>query len=62
MIKREKEGGKLRNLNMSFFSESTLLKVVSDKDMENRLVVAKGEVEANGMDWGDWVGRFKLLQ
>ena len=50
MIKREKEGGKLRNLNMSFFSESTLLKVVSDKDMENRLVVAKGEVEANGMD------------
>ena len=29
--------------------------------MENRLVVANGEWEKNGMDWEFWVNRCKLL-
>ena len=30
-------------------------------DMENRLVVAKGEGEGSGMDWEFGVRRYKLL-
>ena len=47
--------------NLKYGTNEPIYKIEPGSQTENRLVIAKGEEDGNGMDWESGVSRRKLL-
>ena len=61
MSEREISYDSIYTWNLKYSTNEPIYKLETDTDIENRLMVAKGQEGASGLDWEFGVGRCKLL-